>query len=113
MEAENRVKGFERALEETTAQLENVENGLSPTGSKFDGLTATIKSQEKRIVQVKKGVYGCRTKTGRNVGRGRRTSFKITSLNDDLTSNKDKLNDAKNEADKLTKSFDYVEDLVD
>ena len=113
MEAENRVKGFERALEETTAQLENVENGLSPTGSKFDGLTATIKSQESELSKLKKAYMDVVLKQGETSDEALELASKITSLNDDLTSNKDKLNDAKNEADKLTKSFDDVEDSVD
>ena len=104
LSTEDRLEALQATLRKTNEQLDDL--GTNKAESALNELTGTIKKQETELKSLQSEYTELVLTQGKGSSEAQDLAKRIQSLNSELTENKNRLSNAQNETDLLTRSMD-------
>jgi phage-related minor tail protein len=113
MYTENKLEGYEKAIEKTSAAMTEARMKTDKEASSMEELTAKISIQESDLGRLKEKYTETVLTLGKNSTEAEKLAGEIQTLSGDLKTNKDRLAEAANAADSLDKTMEDVSGSTD
>ena len=111
--SERELQTYENTLNELESAEKNAADGAKDQKSAYESLESTVKEQQQALDQLKESYADAVVQYGKNSTEAKQFESSIRELSSELSTNKQKLNDADKAADDLDKSMDDAGEAVD
>ena len=111
--SERELRTYETTLTELESAEKQAADGAKDQKSAYESLEDTVKQQQQALDQLKQSYADAVVQYGKNSTEAKQFESSIRELSSELSTNKQKLNDADKAADDLDKSMDDAGEAVD